>query len=74
MVKIIPFISGAHEPRRGTTSFSEILILVSSISYLSMVKKTLWFCDGKTFNFLKTQGLKLEILKSERYFQYFFRL
>ena len=70
MIKIIPLISGAHEPHRGTISLSKILILVRSISNLSMVKKTSWFCDGKTFNFLRKQGSKLEILKSERYFQF----
>ena len=47
------------------------MILVSSIWNLSMVQKTSWFCDGKTFNFLIKQVSKLDILKSERYFQFF---
>ena len=39
--------SGTCTQSGGTIFLSEILILVSSISYLSMVKKTKWFFDGK---------------------------
>ena len=42
--------SGACAPPRGTVFLSEILALVSSISYLSMVRKAKWFFDAKTFN------------------------
>ena len=42
-------------PPRGTIFLFEILILVSSVSYLSMVKKAKWFFDGKKFNFSKYQ-------------------
>ena len=42
---------GACTPPRGTIFLSEILILVSSMSYLSMFKKAKWFFDGKKFNF-----------------------
>ena len=45
--------SGACTPTGGTIFLSEILILVSSISYLSMVKKAKSFFDGKKFNFSK---------------------
>ena len=45
--------SGACAPPGGTIFLSEILILVSSISYLSMVKKAKWFFDGNKFNFSK---------------------
>ena len=38
--------SGACTPPGGTKFLSEILILVSSITYLSMVKKAKWFYDG----------------------------
>ena len=42
--------SEAWAPPEGTIVLCEILILVSFISYLSMVKKAKWFFDGKTFN------------------------
>ena len=45
--------SGTCTPPGGTISLSEILILVSSISYLSIVKKAKWFFDEKKFNFSK---------------------
>ena len=45
--------SRAYAPAGGTRLLSEILILVSSVSYLSMVKKAKWFFDGKKFNFSK---------------------
>ena len=45
--------SGACAPPRGTIFLSEILILVSSLSYLSMVKKTKLLFDGNKFNFSK---------------------
>ena len=45
--------SGTCAPPRGTIFLSKILILVSSISYLSMVKKSKWFFDGKKINFSK---------------------
>ena len=45
--------SGACAPPGGTIFLSGILILVSSISYLSMVKNVKWFFDGKKFNFSK---------------------
>ena len=45
--------SGACAPPGGTIFLSKILVLVSSISYLSMVKKAKWFFDGKKFNFSK---------------------
>ena len=45
--------SQACAPPRGTISLSEILILVGSISYLSMVEKAKWFFDGKKFSFYK---------------------
>ena len=43
--------SGAWAPPEGTVFLSEILILISFISYVSMVKKTKWFFEGKKFNF-----------------------
>ena len=46
------FPSRAWVPSRGTTFLSEILILVSSISYLSMVEKAKWF-NGKKLIFQK---------------------
>ena len=46
-------LSGACAPLRGTIFLSEILILLSSISYLSMVEKNKWYFDGKKFNFYK---------------------
>ena len=55
--------SGAWAPPRGTKFLSEILILVSSISYLSMVKKAKWFFDGK-MSFFKIVWSKIsKILK-----------
>ena len=45
--------SGACGQPRGTIFLSEILILLSSTSYLCMVKKAKWFFDGKKFNFSK---------------------
>ena len=55
-----------------TIFLSEILILVSSVSYLPMVKKPKWVFDGKKFNFSKqyVENFKdLEILRSKRFFQ-----
>ena len=43
-------LSGACAPPGDTIFLSEILILVSSISYLSMVKKTKWFFDGNKYS------------------------
>ena len=63
--------SGTSTPPRGTIFLSEILILVSSISYLSMVKKAKWFFDGKKTNFqnINVKNFKnLEILWSKRDF------
>ena len=37
---MIPLVSGAQEPPKGTTPLSKILMLVTSISYLSMAKTT----------------------------------
>ena len=48
--------SGPCAPPKGPIFLSETLILVSSISYLSMVKKSKWFFDGKKSNFSKKQG------------------
>ena len=46
--------SGACAPPEGTILLSEILILVSSISYLAVGKKVnKWFFDGNNFNFSK---------------------
>ena len=45
--------SGTCTPPRGTIFLSEILILVSSVSHLSMIKKAKWFFDGKKINFSK---------------------
>ena len=45
--------SEAGAPHGGTMFLSEILVLVSSVSYLSMVKKANCFFDGKKFNFSK---------------------
>ena len=45
--------SGPYAPPKGTTLLSEILILVSFISYISMVKKAKWFFDRQIFNFSK---------------------
>ena len=55
--------SEACAPPRGTIFLSEILILVSFISYLSMVEKAKWFFDGKKFNFYKQQGRKFQKFK-----------
>ena len=68
--------SGAWAPPRCTKFLSEILILVSSISYLPMVKKAKWFFHGKIFFFQNTmvKNFKnLEILQSKRDFSIFFR-
>ena len=64
-------LSGAWAPPRGTILLSEILILVSSIWYLSMVKKAEWFFDGKNLILQnsKVENFKnLEILPSTRDF------
>ena len=45
--------SGPCIPPRGTIFLSKILILVSSTSYLSMVKQAKWFFDGNKLNFSK---------------------
>ena len=45
--------SGTCASPGGTIFFSEILILVISVSYISMVKKAKWFFDGKKFSFSK---------------------
>ena len=56
-------LSGAWAPPGGRKFLSEILILVSSISYLSMVKKAKWFFDGK-MSFFKIVWSKIsKILK-----------
>ena len=56
--------SGAQAPARGTIFLSEILMLVSSISYLSMGKIAKWFFDRKTFRFFKIVRFKIsKILK-----------
>ena len=64
--------SGVCTPHRGIIFLSQILILVSSISYLFMVKKAKWFSDTKKFNFFKNNNFEnfknLEILWSKRYF------
>ena len=39
--------SGSCAPPGSTIFFSEILTLVSSVSYLCMVKNAKWFFDGK---------------------------
>ena len=65
MVKLTP-PSGPCAPPGETISLSKILILVSSISYLSMVKKAKWFFDGKKNQFLKIMRLKIEIFQSKR--------
>ena len=57
--------SGPCAPLGGTIFLSEILILVSSVSYLSTVKKAKWFLMGKNLNFQndKVENFKnLEIL------------
>ena len=46
-------LSGVCTPPGGTIFLSEILILVSSISYLSVVKKAKRFFDEKKINFSK---------------------
>ena len=61
--------SGAWTPPGGTIFLSEILILVSSISHLSIVKKAKWFFDGKNLIFQnsKVENLtNLEILQWKR--------
>ena len=61
--------SGSCAPLGGTIFLSEILILVSSISYLSTVKKAKWFLMGKNLIFQndKVENFKnLEILCSKR--------
>ena len=63
------FPSGARAPPGGTIFLSQILILVSSISHLSMVKKAKWFFDGKNLIFQnsKVENLtNLEILPWKR--------
>ena len=65
--------SGASAPPGGTTFFTEILILVSSISYLSMVQKAKQLFMGK-IQFFKIKRLKIsKILKfcgQERFFSF----
>ena len=53
--------SGAWATSGGTIFLSKILILVSSIAYLSMVKKAKWFADGKNLIF---QNSKVENFKN----------
>ena len=63
--------SGPCTPPGGTIFLSEILILVSSIFYLSVVKKAIWFFEGKKLIFQnnKVENFKnLEILQSKRDF------
>ena len=62
--------SGAWAPPEGTIFLSKILILVSFISYVSMVKKTKCFFDGKHSIFQNNiENFKsLEILQSRRDF------
>ena len=48
-------------PPRGTIFLSEMLKLVSSVSYLSMAKKAKWFFDGKN---LILQNNKVENFKN----------
>ena len=60
---------GVWLPPGGTMFLSEIFILVSSISYLSIVKKAKWFFDGKNviFQNSKVENFKnLEILQVKR--------
>ena len=45
--------SGPCAQPGGTICLSEILILVSSMSYISILKKAKWFLDGKIFKFSK---------------------
>ena len=65
----------ACTPPWGKIFLSEVLIVVSSISYLSMVEKATWFFDGKKsiFENNKVKNVKnLEILQSKRdFFQFF---
>ena len=44
---------GTGAPPKGTIFLSEIFVLVSSISHLSMDKKLKCLFNGKAFNFLK---------------------
>ena len=55
-------LSGAWAPPGGRKFLSEILILVSSISYLSMVKRAKWFFDGKNLIFQNSIVENLGIL------------
>ena len=55
--------SGPYAPLRGTIFLSEILMLVSSISYLSMVKKAKGFLMGK----YSIQNIRSKILKTLRF-------
>ena len=60
--------SGAWTPPKGTIFLSEILILVSFISYVSMVKKLNGFLKGKhsIFQNNKVENFEnLEILQSK---------
>ena len=59
--------SGACEPPGGTIFLSEILILASSISYLSMFKITKWFLWEKIQSFVGNFK-NLEVLQSKRDF------
>ena len=64
-------LSGACAPTEGAIFFSEILILVSSISYLSMVEKTKRFLMGENSIFTnnKVKSFRnLEILWYKRDF------
>ena len=63
--------SGTSAPPGGTIFLSEILILASSLSDLSMAKKAKWFFHGKKsfFQNNKVESFKnLEIVRSERDF------
>ena len=64
------FISGPCTPPGGTIFLSEMLILVSSISYLSMVKKAKWFFDEKNSIF---QNKKVKLFGPTEIFSIFFR-
>ena len=47
------FPSRTYVPPASAIFLSKILILVSPISYLTMIIKARWFSDGKEFNFSK---------------------
>ena len=68
--------SGLWAPPRGTIFLSEILILVRSISYLSMVKKPKWFLIANNSVFQNNAWEISKILKIwglRDIFSFFFR-